>query len=69
LNARFIAWKKDCPLNIKLPHWERLKTYWSKLEIERKVEQMSIARNKLKNMGNVGQMGKTRKKAKLLLVD
>jgi hypothetical protein len=27
LNPRFIAWKKDCPLNIELVHWERLKTY------------------------------------------
>jgi hypothetical protein len=27
LNAQFTAWKKDCPLNIELAHWERLKTY------------------------------------------
>jgi hypothetical protein len=30
--------KKDCPINIELAHWETLKEYWSKLEIEKKVE-------------------------------
>jgi hypothetical protein len=27
LNAQFTTWKKDCPLNIELAHWERFKTY------------------------------------------
>jgi hypothetical protein len=46
--------KKDCPINIKLTHWEKLKFYWSDLETKKKVEQMSNTKSKMKNMGNVG---------------
>jgi hypothetical protein len=38
LKARFMARKKDCLANIEPVHWERLKEYWSKLEIKTKVE-------------------------------
>jgi hypothetical protein len=30
--------KIDCPINIELAHWERLKEYWSKLETKEQVE-------------------------------
>ncbi len=54
MKAKYFAGKKDSPINIELAHGERLKVYWSKLEIEKKVKQMSNAMNKMKNMGNVG---------------
>jgi hypothetical protein len=61
--------KKDYPINIKPIHWERLKAYWSKLETKRKVEQMSNAKSKMKNMDNVGQLGKVGKEVRLVFVD
>jgi len=61
--------KKDYPINIEPIHWERLKAYWSKLETKKKVEQMSNAKSKMKNMDNVGQLGKVGKKIRLVFVD
>jgi hypothetical protein len=57
LKARYMAGKKDCPINIELVHWEKLKFYWSNIT------------NKVKNMGNLGQLGKVRKEAKLVLIN
>jgi len=57
--------KKDYPINIEPIHWERLKAYRSKLETKRKVEQMSNAKSKMKNMDNVGQLiGQSRERSK-----
>ncbi len=67
LKVRFMVSKKDCHVNIELAHWDRLKEYWSKPKIKKKVEQMSNARSKMKNMANVGRTGKARKEAKLVL--
>jgi hypothetical protein len=69
LKAQYMVGKRDCPPNIEPVGWERLKVYWSKHESKRKAKQMSNARSKVKNMGNVGQLGKTKKEAKLVLVD
>jgi len=52
--------KRDCLVYIEPLHWERLKAYWSKPKMKRKAEQMSNSRMKVKNMGNVGQLGKAR---------
>ncbi len=41
-------------MNIEPAHWEKLKVYWSKLEIKKKAEQMSNARSRVKNLANVG---------------
>ncbi len=35
LKGRYFVGKKDCPFNIEFVHWERLKVYWSKLEMEK----------------------------------
>jgi len=66
LEVKFMARKKDCHVKIKFAHWEGLKEYWSKLETKKKVEHMSNARSKVKNMANVGQIRKTRKETKLV---
>jgi hypothetical protein len=55
-----MARKKDYLVHIEPLHWERLKAYWSKPKTKRKAEQMSNTRMKVKNMGNVGQLGKAR---------
>lgn len=68
LKAQYVVRKKDCPLNIEPVGWERLKVYWSKHETKRKAKQMSNVRSKVKNMGNVGQLAKTRKEARLVLL-
>jgi hypothetical protein len=68
LKAQYMVGKKDCSPNIELVGWERLKAYWSKHETKRKAKPMSNVRSKVKNMGNVGQLGKTRKEARLALV-
>jgi hypothetical protein len=60
--------KRDCPLNIELVEWERLKSYWSKHKTERKAKQMSNTRSKVKNLGNVGRLGKVGKEARLVFV-
>jgi hypothetical protein len=66
--AQYMVGEKDCPINIELVGWERLKAYWSKHETKRKAKQMSNAWNKVKNMGNVGQLDKTRKETRLVFV-
>ncbi len=65
LKARYMASNKDCIINIEPTHWERLKAYWSKNEIERNVEQMSNIRRKVKSLMNVGQLAKMRPEARL----
>jgi hypothetical protein len=55
-----MARKKYCLVHIVPLHWERLKAYWSKPKTKRKAKQMSNARMKVKNMGDVGQLGKAR---------
>ncbi len=67
LKARYMARKKDCPINIEHDYLVRLKAYWSKLETKRKAKQMSNIKSKVKNLLNVGQLGKTRAKARLVL--
>ncbi len=62
-----MARKKDYPINIEPIHWERLKVYCSKPEIEKKVEQMSNAKSKVKSLMNVGQLGKIGAKARLVI--
>jgi hypothetical protein len=46
---------------LTLNHWEKLKVYWSKLETSKKVKKMSNARSMVKNLTNVGQIGKVGK--------
>jgi hypothetical protein len=65
LKVRYMARNKDCLINIEPIHWERLKAYWSKHEIERKVKQMSNTRSKVKSLMNVGQLAKARLEARL----
>lgn len=38
LKTRFLEGRTKCLINIESTHWERLKVYWSKPEIEKKVE-------------------------------
>jgi predicted transport protein len=54
-------------VNIEPIHWEKLKVYWSKLEIK-KVEQMSNAKSKVKNLKNVGHIGKVGMEARLVFL-
>jgi hypothetical protein len=54
LKARFPIGRIKCHVNIEPAHWEKLKVYWSKLEIKKKAEQMSNARSRVKNLANVG---------------
>jgi hypothetical protein len=61
--------ERDYPINIEPIHWEKLKSYWFNFKTKKKVEQMSNTKNKVKNMGNVGQLCKTGKNAKLILVN
>lgn len=53
-------------MNIEPAHWEKLKVYWNNLEIEKKAKQMSNARNKVKNLINVGCTGKIGMEAELV---
>jgi hypothetical protein len=66
LKTRFLEGGTECPINIEPIHWERLTICWSKLEILKKVEQMSNAKNKVKNLTSVGQTGRTKKEARLV---
>jgi hypothetical protein len=36
LKTRFLEGRTKCLINIESTHWERLKVYWSKLQIEKK---------------------------------
>jgi hypothetical protein len=69
LKAKFMGGKINCLMYIEPPHWEKLKAYQCKPELERKAEQMFNARSKMTNMANVGRQGKAKKEAKLVLVD
>ncbi len=53
-------------MNIEPVHWEKLKVYWNKLEIEKKAKQMSNAKNKVKNLTNVGCTSKVGMEAELV---
>jgi hypothetical protein len=55
--------KIKCPVIIELARWEKLKVYWSKLEIERKAEHMINVMNLVKKLSNVGRLGRARKEA------
>jgi hypothetical protein len=46
LKARYFEGKKNHPVNIELVHWERLKVYWSKPKIEKKVDKCATPRAK-----------------------
>jgi hypothetical protein len=63
LKTRFLEGRTKCPINIEPTHWERLKVYWNKPEIEKKAEQMSNVRSKAKNLTNFGRMGRAWKEA------
>ncbi len=69
LKTWYMVGKRDYPINIEPIHWEKLKSYWFNFKTKKKVEQMSNTKNKVKNMGNVGQLCKTGKNAKLILVN
>ncbi len=67
LKARYMARKKDYPINIEPNFLVKLKAYWSKLETKRKAKQMSNTRSKVKNLLNVGQSGITGTEARLVI--
>jgi hypothetical protein len=52
-------------VNIEPIHREKLQVYWSKPKIE-KVEQMSNAKNKVKNLANVGHISRAGMEARLV---
>jgi hypothetical protein len=55
-----------CPVRVDPRQWDRLQEYWGSNLHREKVEKMAIARKQVKNVGNVGWMGKDGKEADLV---
>ena len=66
LKARYAAGHTACPLHIDPWQWERLQDYWGSNLQREKAEKMSIARQQVKNLGNVGRKGRDGKEAEVV---
>jgi hypothetical protein len=53
-------------VNLKPTHWENLKVYWNKQKTKRKVKQMINVRSLVKNLLNVGQLGRAGKEVQMV---
>ncbi len=53
-------------MNLEPTHWEKLKVYWNKQKTKRKVKQMINVRSLVKNLLNVGLLGRTRKEVQMV---
>jgi hypothetical protein len=53
-------------MNIEPAHWEKLKVYWNKPKTKKEVKHMVNVRNLVKNLSNVGRLGRAGKETRMV---
>jgi hypothetical protein len=66
LKVRYATRDTTCLVHIDPRQWKRLQDYWGSNLQRQKAEKMTIARQQVKNFGNVGRKGRDGKEAEVV---